>query len=605
MEHIGETEKKMNFESLANELLLYLFKFLRTDHLIYAFHGLNSRFYSLLLHHFTVYGIDSRLFHHNDFVIMCEKYFPTLIDKVSSLYLSEKEDSLKLFNQLNAHGFAIDQFIQLKSLSLSYLSEEQIMDQIMFALPHFINITHLTLQHCSLPQSPGSVSEEQINARPFINCIWSLPKLTHCCFINTFVCKFSSAFFTEPTVISSSITHLFLFGVHDDALCLDRICETTPKLQHFSESSPDLNTSEIPRFPLLSMTSLELSCTGCGSTLLHILQWIPNLYRLKLKDIPYINGHEWESCISNHLPKLKIFNFQMEGRFSRNETIDVQVDDMLNKFRTQFWLDEHGWFIACYYEPTNRSFYLCTLPYVFDTFQMRYPLLYKSTCSNENNDQSFDTVRHLIYDVQSMNDCSSSNIRFYKLETLEIKVALRNYFWSIVPTLNHLTSCTIASYDNSQECINQLQLLLSRATRLTLLKFTGHSRDISIENLLLETNNASIKRLNLQTNFISYDEEQCARFSCTRLAVQCEELHIRVKSRISICYLIKTMYNLRLVYVKYDDDEYDSLRPITGNEKFDNSEKYDIISWLWEQLLGIRRFVEITGCYKNVVLRLS
>ncbi|CAF3729745.1 unnamed protein product [Rotaria socialis] len=285
----------MNFESLANELLLYLFKFLRTDHLIYAFHGLNSRFYSLLLYHFTVYGIDSRLFHQNDFVIMCEKYFPTLIDKLPSLYLSEKEDSLKLFNQLDAHSFAVGQFIQLKSLSLSYLTEEQIMGQIMFALPHLINITHLTLQHCSLPQSPGGASEEQINARPFINCIWSLLKLTHCYFIYTFVYKFSSAIFIEPTVISSSITHLFLLGVHDDSLCLDRICETTPKLQHFSESSPDLNMSEVPRFPLLSMTSLELSCTGSGSTLLHILQWIPNLYRLKLKDIPYIDGHEWES----------------------------------------------------------------------------------------------------------------------------------------------------------------------------------------------------------------------------------------------------------------------------------------------------------------------
>ncbi|CAF3729783.1 unnamed protein product, partial [Rotaria socialis] len=244
----------------------------------------------------------------------------------------------------------------------------------------------------------------------------------------------------------------------------------------------------------------------------------------------------------------------MEGRFSRNETIDVQVDDMLNKFRTRFWLDEHGWFIACYYEPTNRSFYLCTVPYVFDTFQMRYSLLYKSTCVNEKNDQSFHAVRRLVYDAQSMNDCPSSDVRFYKLETLEIKVALSNYFWSIVPALNHLTSYTIASYDNSQESINQLQLLLSRATRLTLLRFSGHSRDISIENLLLETNNASIKRLNLQTNFISYDEEQCVRFSHTRLAMQCEELHIRVKNRISIFYLIKTMYNLRLVYVKYNDD---------------------------------------------------
>ncbi|CAF5031067.1 unnamed protein product, partial [Rotaria sp. Silwood1] len=70
----------MNFESLANELLLYMFEFLSTHHLIDAFHGLNSRFNCLLFHHFTVIGIDFRSLHADKFVTICQEYVPRFFE---------------------------------------------------------------------------------------------------------------------------------------------------------------------------------------------------------------------------------------------------------------------------------------------------------------------------------------------------------------------------------------------------------------------------------------------------------------------------------------------------------------------------------------------
>ncbi|CAF3721973.1 unnamed protein product [Rotaria sp. Silwood1] len=71
---------------------------------------------------------------------------------------------LPALNQLDTHGFTHDQFLELKSFSLSYLSKEHIIGKVMLALPHLINPTHLTLKHCSLPRCTDDI---QLGVLPF------------------------------------------------------------------------------------------------------------------------------------------------------------------------------------------------------------------------------------------------------------------------------------------------------------------------------------------------------------------------------------------------------------------------------------------------------
>jgi hypothetical protein len=107
---------------------------------------------------------------------------------------------------------------------------------------------------------------------------------------------------------------------------------------------------------------------------------MPNLCRLKVDYDGNINGHEWESFISNNLPKLKKFHFKMEYYFEEDEIIEEQIDQVLNAFRTSFWLVHHGWFVRCDWKPTETSVIFYTLPYAFDSFYIgAHAFLKKST----------------------------------------------------------------------------------------------------------------------------------------------------------------------------------------------------------------------------------
>ncbi len=53
-----------------------------------------------------------------------------------------------------------------------------------------------------------------------------------------------------------------------------------------------------------------------------------------------INGHQWEQIIRNHLPKLKTFRLKMQRIFRDNSNIQQQADELLDSFRSSFWIDE-------------------------------------------------------------------------------------------------------------------------------------------------------------------------------------------------------------------------------------------------------------------------
>ncbi|CAF3762696.1 unnamed protein product [Rotaria sordida] len=90
----------------------------------------------------------------------------------------------------------------------------------------------------------------------------------------------------------------------------------------------------------------------------------------------------------------------------------------------------------------------------------------------------------------------------------------------------------------------------------------------------------------------------------SRLAMQCEELHISVKNRISICYLVKTMPNLRLLHVKCEENEQKQYS-IEDNKQDQNSTEDKLVNWLEQQLSSVRSLVEIFGCHGTIVLRIS
>jgi hypothetical protein len=69
---------------------------------------------------------------------------------------------------------------------------------------------------------------------------------------------------------------------------------------------------------------------------------MPNLCRLKVQCCTYIRADEWERLISNYLPKLKTFHLEMWINNEMNTLIEANVYQILDAYRTPFWLHEHS-----------------------------------------------------------------------------------------------------------------------------------------------------------------------------------------------------------------------------------------------------------------------
>jgi hypothetical protein len=186
----------MQFESLVNELLLELFKYLSTSHTFHAFHGLNSRF-DRLIHEY---------FRSCDFDTICQQHLKQMANRITSLCLSDDDDTPGQIDQFFAHGFTFDQFTNIRS--------EIMMNKIIIDLTNLSNLTHLTSRQCYFSM------KENIS---FINNIWSLPKLVYFCVkieykyrqSHHFVDKYrrDNGIFIHPTIISSTIECLSFLGV--------------------------------------------------------------------------------------------------------------------------------------------------------------------------------------------------------------------------------------------------------------------------------------------------------------------------------------------------------------------------------------------------------
>ncbi|CAF2739769.1 unnamed protein product [Rotaria sp. Silwood2] len=78
---------------------------------------------------------------------------------------------------------------------------------------------------------------------------------------------------------------------------------------------------------------------------------MPNLYELII-DIFCFNenhknrilyGHLWEKIIRHNLPNLQIFRFRMQFNLIDEKNYEQRIDEIINSFRSLFWLEEHKW----------------------------------------------------------------------------------------------------------------------------------------------------------------------------------------------------------------------------------------------------------------------
>ncbi|CAF3722338.1 unnamed protein product [Rotaria sp. Silwood1] len=573
----------MKLESLPNELLLDLFKYFSTVQLLRAFHDLNSRFNHLLFVLCFDYHLDFRSISQRTFEILCQQHLPLIINRVSSLRLSDDDDdSPQQIDFFFSHGMILRQFIHLRALTLYGVHSEEAMNNIIiecYDLPH---LTHLKIVKCD------SVFG-RMNAVHLFNNIWSLPKLTDC--------RFSiQENFHIPTVIVPFLKHLSIQKHYCHFNELNQLFERTPHIQSLCLLLNHLNDDQHLTSSVTSIISLKLCDVRSRHAMLNLLANIPNLKRLIVEtNFIKMDGHQWEDIIVNYLPKLTVFRLKLRIQYYGSMNNEHEIDKLLDSFRSQFWLEKHQWFVRCHqkFKTDYSDVFLYTFPQTFPELNMdTISISYKSTCPYDKNFGLCQQVRSLIYEPSLVIDFTLPHIYFSNIHHLSVHLPLDKHFWTVVKNLDQLISLSVSSTDDNAD--HDLQILLNTTPCLYSLEITFWPSSLIP---LVKNTSKSIRRLDLRQLTICHQQgfnpssrtKNYREFGRSQLGTQCEVLRIGTKSEKDIFALVDTMSNIRVLYTTCISDKWKYADDVSS------SRKSEFIELLQSSLPSASRIKRIPG----------
>ena len=560
----------MNFEVLANELILYIFEYLNGIHLLRSFHNLNSRLNNLIYLYFQTCPLDFRAITKSDFDYICHEKLPSIIDRITLFRLSDDFDTPEQPQLLYSYGFTFQQFINLRSLSLYYICSTKLLNKLIIDCRNLIYL---------------NITKSYFNDDDFdtielcMDNIWSLSKLTYC-YLD--IDSSGELFISLPSsIVSSSIKHL---SFKKDSLALASLAELfelTPNLQTLYIQCHDLsNTKQLPSvYPLL--TKLTILYTGSSHCLTHLLQTLPNLTYLMIEThCPDIHGYPWEEIIVTHLQKLKIFRLMMIFRLKVQGNIHEQIDTLLETFKTRFWLEDHQWFIRCDCNTDYGTTHVYTLPNMFKALINFDPHISKSTCLDDKKYRSFNCVDTLEFDSEDGKSSVEFSIQYPNINHLELCFPFEEFFWLILPSFDRLKSVELVSvfYGDEDERkdyhFNQLRMFFDRAMHLYSVVMDD---DLLTELSSYKITSKSIRRLDIQASDGKYYGTECISLIHSFLNVQCEVIFINLQKRTVVIDIVNAMPNLRAMNIQCGDDTWND------NDKILQKED-ELVHWLQHHL---------------------
>ena len=550
----------MNLELLPNEILLDLFDYLNGVDLLCAFYGLNLRFNFLLYQQFREYYFNFNLVSKRNFDTICQQHLPFLSDRVFSLSFSNDDDTPNQINIFFSYIPSFSQFTQLRLLSVEFIHSSEMLLKILDECYRLYNLTHLILDNCLF-------RSDQDGFQFIVDSIWSLPKLMY------FSLKINDERHLRqftPTKISCTLESVKISVQSLTLNEVNQLYECTPCLKRLSVRILP-NTYLVSTFSTLIYLNIRTHDRS-EDLVLALLHNIPNLHCFVADLInTLIDGRQWEEIVRNYLPKLKVFRLTMHVRLSANENIQDAVDNLLDSFRSSFWIDERQWFIRCL--TWCRSLRVHTLPFMSNYCEDKFPELWKSTYSQDNQQKIYDSIPN-IYDEKFFDQHIPSYIRLRNIRSLWIQLPINEQFWTIVPSLNRLESLRISYHHDSFQ--SQLQTLLDRAPQLRCLGFIQDA-SLFLQISLFKYTSASIRELHLQNCSHYFTEAECIMLAHSPLGKQCEKLSILVNNRQNIITIIQNMIHLRVLIAKCEHDKNRHQLSLTENDD-------KLIQWLRDRL---------------------
>jgi len=566
---VSKEEEVMSLELLPNEILFDVFNYFNGIELLRSFYGLNFRFNFLLHNQFLNCSFKFNSISKRDFDKICQQHLPVMADYITTLDLSDNEETPTQIELFLSYMPSFNRFTQLRLLSVFNLRSYETLMSIIDECHH---LSHLDLFDCYF-------EENQIDLQLIVNHIWSLSKLIHC---RIGIGIKGQNLFRTPTTISLSLEYVSIERTQVKLSQIDQLFEYTPGLKYLSISVPsfadnDYIPSSLPTLIDLSISSL-LTCNASRMT--NFLQNIPNLRRLNVSlSSEIVDGNQWEELIRNYLPNLKVFQFKTEFTIPPRQNIQERVDNLINSFQSSFWIDEHQWFVRCL--TSDRTIYLYTLS---NPYEKNLPVSFKSSCPYDDQQDFYNNITKIISPT-FFDQPIPAHVHMPKINDLCINLPLNEQFWTVVPNLKRLNSLKILFHNNAFQ--SQVQALLNRAPHLNRLSINQHE-STPLQTSLFKYTNVSVRELDLRNIYHYFNEEECITLSRSSLGVRCEVLYIRVKNRESIITLVKNMINLRTldIYWNYEKD-------FEHSQQRDNNDEYrnktiqvlvQLVQWLKDHL---------------------
>lgn len=334
-------------------------------------------------------------------------------DHIRSLTLSDDNKTpgqIRLFLSF----FNIDQFTRLHSLAVHRIDNDDLR-QILHS-----NITSsLTSLLINWRKAHCPTSET-------LTLLSSILNRLHLCKLELKVGSYAIEEMSWP--IQDTLKHLTLMYITQKQYCT--ILRQTPRLKtlvlnHCSMHKIDEDVSTLP-FSIVyeQLTSLILTDSRMSmAELISILSLTPLLTYLKIIGLPdsfdtIADGFRWKQFIHDNLPLLNKFEFFFTNMYNVYYSPgDVQL--LISRFQTPFWLEEKNWFVTCDYIDYLNQVMLYTIPLCSTDF----------TYECEANKISCSTLTAIYPDAVIMDNVCTINLTLTKLMTgaTTIKVCLNCY----------------------------------------------------------------------------------------------------------------------------------------------------------------------------------
>ncbi|CAF1092676.1 unnamed protein product [Adineta steineri] len=525
----------MNFELLPNEIVLTLFDYFRSIDLLKIFFGLNTRFNLLLYKQFRRYRLNCLSLSKHIFDDVCQQHLPFLIDRIITLKLSDDSSTTGQIDHFLSYISSLSLLTNLRYLTLLNIHSRETLIKLVNEFSSLSNVTYLNI-------SFRCYENDEIDFQMIIDNIWSLPKLIHCRY-TIYIRNLSS--FLLPTKVCSTLKNFYLFGQQIQYNKIFQLYECAPSLKHLRVSvTINDNVNENRMSSLLTLTKLRM-VTFHSSIFMSLFEYLPNLCHLQITLSCYlITGDRWEHLICNYLPKLKTFKLRMSDDLPVNDNIEERADELINSFRSSFWIKERRWFVRCY--TLHKKLHLETLSKQFFYMEDSFPHIWRSTYPNDDHKIFYNSITHISVET-FFNQSFPSYIRLHNLDTLHIKFPLNDQFWLIVSSLKKLRRLHIKSF--TKEYQYQLQRLLNQASGLQFLSIDQDGASLSFDKFM----NKSIHELDFRCLNEVFNEEECINLCQSSLGIQCKILTISVTTRQSILILIQNMKNLQALHIQYNE----------------------------------------------------